>query len=56
MEKSFDPTNEKAKKRKRKKHFSPYKKDKYSISKLKEYENYIDYLRMASKGVNLKSS
>lgn len=44
MEKYSDPAKLKPKKKKRKKHFLPYKIDKYSISKLKEYNNYIDYL------------
>ncbi len=44
MEKYSDPAKLELKKKKTKKHFSPYKKDKYSISKLKEYKNYIDYL------------
>jgi histone acetyltransferase (RNA polymerase elongator complex component) len=54
MKKNSDLTEEKAKKRKRKNHFSPYKKDKYSLSKLKEYENYLEYLKMISKGGNLE--
>jgi hypothetical protein len=44
MEKYSDPAKLTSKKKKNKKHFLPYKKDKYSISKLKEYKNYIDYL------------
>ena len=54
MKKYSDPTEVETKKRKRKKHFSPYKKDKYSLSKLKEYENYMDYLKMISNGGNLE--
>tara|TARA_R110002073_G_scaffold4213_1_gene27915 strand:+ start:53565 stop:53732 length:168 start_codon:yes stop_codon:yes gene_type:complete len=54
MEKNIDPTEEKPKYRKRKKHFSPYKKDKYSLSKLKEYKNYLDYLETVRGQGNLE--
>ena len=47
MNTNFDSENENLrskKKKKRKKYFDPYKKDKYTLSKLKEYKKYLDYL------------
>ena len=44
MKNRKDPENEPAfTNKKRKKHFTPYKKDKYSISKLEEYEKLFGY-------------
>ena len=51
------PTEEdeitRSKKRKRKRHFAPYKKGKYAISKLDEYENYLNHIELLSRGNNL---
>ncbi len=44
MEKYIDPAKLKSKKKSIERHFLPYKKDKYSISKLKEYKKYLEYL------------
>ncbi len=38
------------KKRKRKRHFAPYKRGKYAISKLDEYENYLNHIELLSGG------
>ena len=54
MEKYNDPAKLKPKTSKRKKSFSPYKKDKYSISKLKEYKKYLDYLDAVRNQGNLE--
>ncbi len=50
MEKYIDPAEEKLKKNKNKKCFSPYKKSKTSLSKLEEYQNYLDHLKLMSNG------
>jgi hypothetical protein len=56
MKNRKDPENEPAfTNKKRKKHFTPYKKDKYSISKLEEYENYLNNIELLSKGGNLET-
>ena len=54
MEKYIDPAKLKSETKKKKKHFLPYKKDKYSISKLKEYKNYIAYLDAVRNQGNLE--
>ena len=56
MENNFDHENDatRSKKKKRKKHFDPYKRDKYTISKLKEYKKYLDYLEMVRNQGNLE--
>ncbi|MCK0130913.1 hypothetical protein MWU59_05295 [Flavobacteriaceae bacterium F08102] len=36
--------------KKRKKRFSPYKKEKYTLSKLEEYENYLRNIESMSRG------
>jgi len=41
--------------KKRKKRFSPYKKDKYSLSKLREYENYLMNIESMSRGMNMEN-
>ncbi len=56
MENNFDPENESTrfkKKKKKKKYFDPYKKDKYTISKLKEYKKYLEYLESVRAQGNL---
>jgi len=40
-------------KKRKKKRFSPYKKNKYTISKLKEYENYLNNIEMMRDGGKL---
>jgi len=42
-------------KKRKKKRFSPYKKTKYTISKLEEYENYLDNIELMRKGGNLET-
>ena len=37
--------------KKKKKHFSPYRKDKYSINKLNGYDNYLDDLDIRSSNI-----
>ena len=54
MKKYIDPAKLVPKKKKTKKYFSPFKKDKYSISKLKEYQNYLDYLETVRNQGNLE--
>ncbi len=44
MEKYIDPAKLKAKKKKKERHFLPYKKHEYLMSKIKEYKNYLEYL------------
>ena len=41
-------------KKRRKKHFSPYKKDKYTLSKLREYQNYLNNIEIMSRGGGLE--
>lgn len=54
MKLKFDPENDSPRsKKKRKKKFSPYKKDKYAVSKIKEYENYLSNIELLSRGMNL---
>ncbi len=56
MEDTFDYENDEKrsnKKKKRKKHFDPYKKDKYTISKLNEYKKYLEYLETVRAQGNL---
>jgi len=40
-------------KKRRRKDLSPYKKGKYAISKLDEYENYLNNLELMSRGGKL---
>lgn len=40
-------------KRRRRKILSPYKKGKYAISRLDEYEVYLNHIELLSKGENL---
>jgi hypothetical protein len=40
-------------KKRRKKRFSPYKKGKYHLSKIEEYENYLNNIELLSKGGEL---
>jgi len=54
MKKNLDPTEKEFKNQKRKRHFNPYKKDKYSLSKLKEYKNYLEYLEVVRNQGNLE--
>lgn len=42
-------------KKRKKKRFSPYKKTKYTISKLEEYENYLDNIELMRNGRNLET-
>ena len=42
-------------KKRKKKRFSPYKKNKYTISKLEEYENYLNNIELMRKGGNLET-
>ncbi len=54
MKQQFDQENDSPRsKKKRKKKFSPYKKDKYAVSKIKEYENYLSNIELLSRGMNL---
>ncbi len=41
-------------KRRKRKMLSPYKKGKYSISRLDEYEVYLNHIELLSKGRNLE--
>lgn len=41
-------------KRRKRKMLSPYKKGKYSISRLDEYEVYLNHIELLSKGGSLK--
>ncbi|MCF6347507.1 MAG: hypothetical protein L3J20_04305 [Flavobacteriaceae bacterium] len=41
-------------KRRKRKMLSPYKKGKYSISRLDEYEVYLNHIELLSKGGNLE--
>ncbi len=51
MENNFDAEDESLRPKKRKKNqFKPYKKDKYALSKLIEYENYLTNIELLSKG------
>lgn len=46
MEKNFNSEDEFSRSKKRKKHFDPYKRNKHTISKLKEYKKYLEYIEM----------
>jgi len=51
MEHNFDAEDESLRpKKRRKKHNKSYKKDKYALSKLIEYENYLTNIELLSKG------
>jgi len=54
MKKYIDPAKLKPKKKKGEKHFLPYKKDEYSVTKLKEYKNYLKYLNTIRAQGNLE--
>jgi histone acetyltransferase (RNA polymerase elongator complex component) len=41
-------------KKRKKKRFSPYKKTKYHLSKLEEYENYLNNIELIRNGGNLE--
>jgi len=50
-----DPEKESLRPKKRnKKRFSPYKKTKYHLSKLEEYENYLKNIDLIRTGGNLE--
>ncbi len=53
MDNNFDAEDESLRPKKRKKKFKPYKKDKYALSKLIEYENYLTNIELLSKGEGL---
>ncbi|RPD98542.1 hypothetical protein EGM88_04925 [Aureibaculum marinum] len=54
MNKNFDSEKDGSlrPKKRRKKNIGPYKKDKYSLSKLIEYENYLSNIELMSKTNN----
>ncbi|MET2985417.1 hypothetical protein [Aureibaculum conchae] len=54
MNKNYDSENDDAFRhnKKRKKRIKPHKKDKYTLSKLIEYENYLNNIELFSKGNN----
>jgi hypothetical protein len=56
--KDNNPTTEnessRLKRRRKRKMLSPYKKGKYSISRLDEYEVYLNHIELLSKGGNLE--
>ena len=54
MNKNFDSESDESlrPKKNRKKNIKPYKKDKYTLSKLIEYENYLNTIELFSKGNN----
>lgn len=39
--------------KKKSKKFSPYKKDKHTLSKLKEYKNYLNTIHLMSRGLEV---
>lgn len=54
MDKYFDSESDESlrPKKRRKKNIKPHKKDKYALSKLIEYENYLNNIELFSKGNN----
>jgi hypothetical protein len=50
MENNFDAGDESLSPKKRKKNYKPYKKDKYALSKILEYENYLNNIEFLNKG------
>ncbi|MBJ2173179.1 hypothetical protein JBL43_02940 [Aureibaculum sp. A20] len=54
MNKNYDSENDESfrHKKKGKKNIKPHKKDKYTLSKLIEYENYLNTIELFSKGNN----
>jgi len=53
MKHNFDAEDEsQGPKKRKKKQNKPYKKDKYALSKIIEYENYLSNIELFSKGGN----
>lgn len=50
MKNNFEAENISAKSTRRKKRLTSQKKPKYNLSKIREYENYLDNLRLSSRG------
>lgn len=48
MKNKFEEERETSRTGKKKKHFLPYRKDKYTINKLNGYDNYLDDLDLRS--------